>query len=95
VKVRPDDRSFFLGEEIFLGDFLHPETRMFFADDGHKNEMPDSNLDRGVDDIRVSRIAIGERMGRDQHHLLDIPKGARERIRVKIVTLAQRNSEFG
>jgi len=64
------------------------------ADDGHEDEVPDAGLDGHVDHVRVRGVAIGERLRRREHDLLDAAPGE-YRKRARSAELRRENREVG
>lgn len=55
--------------------------------------MRNAVLDSRVDDVGMGGVAVGERMGRGQHHLFDPGQRRRQRRAVEIVALAQLDAQ--
>src|SRR5260370_944441 len=64
-------QQLFLSEDVLLGYLLHADGRILLAEYRHVNQMSNASFDRDVDDVCLSRLAVGKGVGRSQHQLLN------------------------
>src|SRR3984957_9077922 len=90
--VESRQQQLLLSKDVFLGYLFHADARILLAEYGHVDQMSNASFDRDVDDVCLSRLAVGKGVGGSQHQLFNALESSQKRVAVEIIALADFNT---